>query len=765
LACLPIIIGLGVFFGCRIYFVKQITTRLRTSAEHADRIGTRAAILSAAKSLAKRENGLLERKAIRARLLATLIYEHAENRITELDRLLAELSGEGNKLPDTRLARAYLALQDENPQAALRLSARTMNTRALAAERAHLRAEALASLGQLKQALNESQAAAHRFPHSPRYQSALALILAKTGNTQQALATLEKVRQWKSLPAVRLAHARILFESGRDPQTAAREANTLLQMQRNEVSNPFVAWSYLLQAQHAAENRDTAAALKNAKAAASIEWHANEAFLLPLIEILSQVGAGTEARVQLEALPPFSALSERRALAEASAWLSLGDDRRAEVAIAKVRTNPKATLLRGRIEHWKGNLAAAHTLFESAVNHPETEVQARVELASVLLAEGDFKGAEQSLERVVTYVQRDLRVVPVAVHVLLAMGKTDQAEVVLNQARTLYEDAPVLLAPSADLALQQRQFQKAYELLKPATVAHSADPTPYRLLGCAALELGRIAEARAAFLQALKLSPRLTPAVLGLAELELNDGNVDAARKMVDGIHVQGAPSIELARLKARLAVLEGAGAQQVSTVSTWATQYSDPQLWASLGNLQFQAEDDDAARRSFGKALRIDAENADALLGEAALAALDSQFEEAHNLTLRAEEVARKQGGLWGFRKARVLVSHGRLLLETGSTKQAAARAKMAIQAEPRLGEAYALAAEIEIQTKKDPKAILLQAVDTLMTPPETWGRLVTFAPEHPRMCEFAQRYLASAPNGYDAAKVKKVMKLRCHR
>src|SRR5690606_14826199 len=57
------------------------------------------------------------------------------------------------------------------------------------------------------------------------------------------------------------------------------------------------------------------------------------------------------------------------------------------------------------------------------------------------------------------------------------------------------------------------------------------NPFPLNLEGTAQLGRGEFTAARAAFERALKLDPNFAPAGLNLAELDLREGNVEAARE------------------------------------------------------------------------------------------------------------------------------------------------------------------------------------------------------------------------------------------
>src|SRR5438105_3475291 len=75
------------------------------------------------------------------------------------------------------------------------------------------------------------------------------------------------------------------------------------------------------------------------------------------------------------------------------------------------------------------------------------------------------------------------------------------------------------LAPVAS-ALQNKQFSKALELLRPALQASPSDPQLWTMQGIAYSGEGRSKEALAAFHKALKIAPNDLRALEGAAQIE-----------------------------------------------------------------------------------------------------------------------------------------------------------------------------------------------------------------------------------------------------
>jgi tetratricopeptide (TPR) repeat protein len=73
--------------------------------------------------------------------------------------------------------------------------------------------------------------------------------------------------------------------------------------------------------------------------------------------------------------------------------------------------------------------------------------------------------------------------------------------------------------------LQNKEFEKALELLRPILQASPADAQPWAMQGVAYAGAGNKKEALAAFQHALKISPDYLPALKGMIQIDLESGN------------------------------------------------------------------------------------------------------------------------------------------------------------------------------------------------------------------------------------------------
>jgi len=186
----------------------------------------------------------------------------------------------------------------------------------------------------------------------------------------------------------------------------------------------------------------------------------------------------------------------------------------------------------------------------------------------------------------------------------------------------------------------------------------------------------------------------------------------------------------------------------------------SDPTLWVALGAAQRQAEQDDAARRSFQHALTLDREQPEAHLGLAYLFVRKVRFSQAIAAINAATRFGEARGLGPAFR-ARVLAVRGRLVFEQGRFQTAEERAREAVELDPQCAEAHLVLANIAEEDREDPVPHFRAAVQGRSPPPEALGRL-SLRLRGAEACELARRYIEAAPRGYDASDVRSLLR-RC--
>jgi tetratricopeptide (TPR) repeat protein len=187
-----------------------------------------------------------------------------------------------------------------------------------------------------------------------------------------------------------------------------------------------------------------------------------------------------------------------------------------------------------------------------------------------------------------------------------------------------------------------------------------------------------------------------------------------------------------------------------------------DASLWTSLGLLQTQAEEDREASESFAHALRLDHDNPDALLGQSLIYIRRGDLGGARRAIDTAAEEGRRRA-LGAAFDARLLVARARLAFENGSFDEVVRLSNQALARSANDGSAQLMLANVAIEHRDNPIEHLRAAAAGVAPPPEALGRLVPRLPAGDEACQLARRYLAIAPEGYDAPDVRSVAN-RCH-
>ncbi|MGE3628487.1 MAG: tetratricopeptide repeat protein, partial [Sandaracinaceae bacterium] len=355
----------GGLFAIGRYMSVTELEEIRTAAGEAGDSGRRSEIESVLERLEGTDDRELQ--ALRARLLATLLLEHAQlERREEAEHLVDSLSVSGS-YNDAQIARAFLFLAEERPADALQAirSLEVLDDQIPEAFRA--RAMALASEGEWV----DAAAAAHRAfevrPSSPRHLALHALMMHRTNNTAGARTLLEGFTGVQSQPALRTTLARILLESGADPERAAEvEARAVIE-ELPTLATPYdLAWAHLVRAYYEADTGNVAAAEEDARAAAEHTPPGDEAFGMRLAETFLMAGFAEEAETQLHGLPDAAIDRPGRALLSARIALERGNHNVAESSIAEAGDGVRHNHSRARFKEERGDVERARPLYEQA---------------------------------------------------------------------------------------------------------------------------------------------------------------------------------------------------------------------------------------------------------------------------------------------------------------------------------------------------------------------------------------------------------------
>ena len=439
----------------------------------------------------------------------------------------------------------------------------------------------------------------------------------------------------------------------------------------------------------------------------------------------------------------------------------LGNLKQAEEAIKGVNPSAEVDLLRGRLHEARGQLDAAAALYAKAAAQQQTYVQAKIRLGALDFARGNLDDARSHLgSRVGPCTFRLGGRVFDGFASCSVWGPCRRRTRYCGTALALRPEAAELLAARGAMQLRRGQLAQALQSLRAAVSKRPADARMQADLGEAAQRAGRTKVAKRAYERALRQNPSSARALAGLAALALDEGAPDAARRYVERLTELGHESAAL-QARARLAVYAGGGAAAARELEELSAQSSDAVTWAALGQLYYQAEEDDQASQAFSRALQLDRTLSEARLGQAMVAVRRGQLGAAASLVESVERDANARGD--AQLRARALVTKGRIRFEFGDFSKADSHAKQALAKDPKLAEAHLLLASIALQRGKRAMGSLERAVEASAPPPEAVGRLAVALKQGERACALARRYLDAAPNGYDAPDVKKVLK-RCN-
>src|SRR6266511_4634224 len=172
----------------------------------------------------------------------------------------------------------------------------------------------------------------------------------------------------------------------------------------------------------------------------------------------------------------------------------------------------------------KGDSSAAVIQLRNALQKSSNNAEARYLLGTILTERRDSAGAVKELRMALELGYPPEQTLPALARALIDEG-----------------DAKELVSEFGGTNLGSADAQAALKTV----------------IGNALRSLGKPKEAEAAFTAALAAKADFAPALLGVATLRAADGNVQEAKKIVDGVLTQPNPPAEASLLKARLLIVE----------------------------------------------------------------------------------------------------------------------------------------------------------------------------------------------------------------
>lgn len=750
----PIGVLLLVAMSVMLYLDHQAEEAIAAAVQTADDDGLASSLEEALRLDAEQDGDDPEDLARRARLHAVAALEHGGERAVEATALLERLDAEGRQLVDARIAETYLALAQGDLPAAERAAMGIQSGEGTSSEAIFARALAGAAAGERGRAAAEARAAVTRRPTAPRYVALFALLTAD-GNAAAALAALDGVPDGPRSPAVRVARARILENSGQGEQ-AVREATAVEDELASIASGPQRAWTHLVRAEVAAAG-DRAAARAHADSAAGTGQAVDEAFGLALLTTYLALEAPEPAKLWLERMPETGPDAQARARVAAEVYLANDDLPRVEATLTAAGDSPQVAFLRGRLAQARGELDSARRAYEAAAADPSQFVRAHTRHGGLELAAGDAARAAALLAPAVARAPADLEAVPLYVDALVATDALDLATTVLTAALAEAPDAFALVLAKARVDLAAGRAAQAMSTLAALAEGHADDAALHALLGDAARVAGDPEQAHRAYTRTLELSARDVTALVGLVLVAVDAADPEAAEAALQRAERGGVSGGPLDLARARMLVLQGKGQAAVSTLRRLARGSRSAELWSALGQAYAQAERERPARRAFDRALGYDADYVDAHLGLGLVLTRSGSLGPGGRAIAAAERLVRA-GALGPEYEARVLAAQARHRYEYGDFERAGELAREAVAKDERNAAAHLVLAMVAVEEGDEPTPELRLAATGRAPPPAAIGQLALRLRTTSEACDLARRYLEAAPRGYDASDLRSV-------
>jgi tetratricopeptide (TPR) repeat protein len=740
-----------------------VHTRMQAAAiaedvEHASDEGARARYADLLERLEGESDPAIV--ALRARLLAERAVELGIGDWTAADAELATLDTSGGAVLDALVARALIAVARGQADQAATLLSGVQGQGVTLAEALHVQSIALLELGQAAQAREAASAASTLRPRAPRHAAMLARVQLALGDAAGAAQTLS-IPAGEGSPLVHVVRGRVALAQG-DAAAADAEASAVLTTLLDAAAPHDVAEAHLVRARAALARGDRDAARAALDEASNARAPFDEPLALEIADAFLAAAAPDRARSVLATLGATTSNGDRRARVVVAASIAAGDLAGADAALVSLGASPQADLLRARVRDAQGRAEEARMLYEHAAAEPTVAREARLAEGELLLRTSRPADARAALEPALRAAPTDAVIVDAYVRAVLATGDLAAAEAALTPAIAASPSATALRVSHARVLLRRGRATEALTEMQAIASGAQGDTSVQSALADAALAAGNREVASAAY-QAVLAAAESADAHLGLATVLAEDAHFeDALTHVARAEAMSPAVAVEVAHLRGRIEVMRGLGAAAVEAATQRTTASPrDALLWAYLAALEVQAEEFGDADTSCSRALRLDADQPEALLVRALLDVEDGDLGGAARAVDRAERSATSRGLPPSF-AARIAAVRGRLRFEAGDEAGAQRLAQQAVTLDARSGAAHLLLADVAVSAHGDPVPELTLAVEGTGAPPEAVGRLAMRLERGPTACGFARAYVERAPGGYDRDAVDEVLR-RC--
>jgi len=723
---------------------------LSESIRLADADGRPASMRAA---LAFLENDLDETEETqRLRMLATQLLEQAEGDAAELQAVLESLSEEQRQTPDAVLGHTYMSLALGDADRAQELLSVVQTREDLASELARARSRTALANGELESALTYAQQAVSQAPTATRHVSWLALLTAKNGHASAGLSTLEGIADGEGSAGVRTVRARILMESGSDPEAALREAEAVTGELVASATKAELGWAQLIRSQVLLERGEFAEA-ESAIAEARVNRPPGDAeFLFSVIAQLLRVQDLAAATEEVAGLTDSVRESERGRLLRAEVALLGGNLEETRAALEDAGESAQAHYLRGRLSEARGEFQAADRSYETAALNAALQARAQARRANLARMDSRLEEA-MSLVRPV-WERGEIEEETVVTWFLLQLDRGDltAAREALRRGRAEVGDRYSLSVQQVRLDLAEGRAADALALSNQLVSSRENDADLHILRYRAAQKEDDRSASRESFQAASRLAQSSPSLLIDLALAAQESGDQNAVEITLQAAERAGASGTQLHSIRGRMNALAGRGVVAVREIQAIPREARTALDWDTLTRAAMQAGDERLARSAAGE----NSESFEAQIALAEIAINGSGLSRG----MSAVRALSERTGLTPKERGRALSVLALGSFQLGDMTAARRALAQAEEADSSGSALHLVRAELAEQAGQDVTPHLRLAVQAPTPLPDAVGWLALEVRSGPEACRLAASYLESAPRGYDSREVRA---LRC--
>ncbi|MEM9072240.1 MAG: tetratricopeptide repeat protein [Myxococcota bacterium] len=669
--------------------------------------------------------------------------------IEEAQASLEAVPDDEDEASERYKAETYLALARGDVAAAAQASSRLIPAGTFAAETAYAKSLSALANGDLATAVRDARAAVSVEEHAnaPRYIGQLAVALDLSGDSEGALSALGNVGD--DVP-IRLARARIRARARRDD--AAEDAEAVL---ASDLAHPAEkGWAHLVIADGHARRGDRAQARTTATAARESMPPGDALFRWRLAKVLLTADAVDEAVAVLDGLSGPVADAALAGRVNAELQIKRGQATEALASLQAVPASPAAWLLVGTAQQLQGNLDEARGYFDRAAGDSAYAAEGFAARAALELAAEQPADAERFARQGLEAAPHHPAIVPIAVAALLAQENADDALGLASSALEAHQGDVRLLSSLADAQLAKEDYAGALTSARAAAEQLPNDADLQAKRGEAARGQGEGPEAREAYEKALEIEAAHPVALVGLLHLDVEEGNVEHAKAIIERIRAARINTAEVVLLRVRYLVASGAGVAG-TRYTLQATRRRDLRrsgfLRRAMAELYLQGELYRPAAGMFDQAVRFGENRVDMLLGRAMAHAMDRKTNLANTSLQEALEAALPEDAPEGTTSPaaehpRLLAVRARMELNLGRFASAQRYAERSIASDADNREAQLVIAEVAMRQRRS----ATEALQTSLLPPNPQPIAAALLARRLGLtaegCAYARRYLEVA-------------------